>query len=120
MVLMLFCSLWEKKYGRNANHLKLREREPRVPRMAGAAMGGRGAAKMHPDRLRRNIADTGHSFDRAGGRPPPEKRAEREEKRAKTQEMHPSWVAKQKQKEMVEAAARAAAGGPTSKKIVFD
>lgn len=77
---------------------------------------------MHPDRLRRNMAVPGgqrgfeRSFDgaRKGGE-------ERQEKKQKTEEMHPSWVAKQKQKEIIEAAARAAASGrSTTKKIVFD
>jgi hypothetical protein len=34
-----------------------------------------------------------------------------------SEEMHPSWIAKQKQKERAEAALK---GGGTAKKIVFD
>lgn len=102
---MHVCSLWEKKFGRQANHIKVREKEPR-------------RIGREPPFKQPHTSDTGWSAHPPRAATPRSSVTSRsgEEKRAESA-MHPSWIAKQKQKERAEAAAK---GGATAKKIVFD
>ena len=140
-------ALYEKKYGKNANHLKMREKQKaakleRAARSAapagGASQGGRqrppafqaptkrdggwgGPVAPLPKQPKRPFVPrppaptaqgSAPSAAPAGGRngagaaPAPAP--------AKSQEMHPSWIAKQKQKELM------AQVKPQGKKVVFD
>lgn len=130
-------ALYEKKYGSNANHIKMREkkksaRAERAPTNA-ASGGGRqrppafqaptkrdggwgGAVAPLPKQPKRPFVP----------RPPPptatpvqqsgtdKKQVSPAAAATKSQEMHPSWIAKQKQKELM------AQVKPQGKKVVFD
>lgn len=163
-------ALWEKKYGKNANHVKLREKEKR--KKEGGSEGREGGYKplrrgrngqVLPDFVEPERKDSGwkrfpvaaadesvkpspkapapagrdvkagpppRSQDRSQrappyARPPPQQQqrfAPPAAAKSNDAEMHPSWVAKQKQKEKEEAIARSLAGGggAAGKKVVFD
>ncbi|UZJ51149.1 hypothetical protein CBS101457_000469 [Exobasidium rhododendri] len=108
-------ALWEKKFGKQANHLKLLEKEPK---RAGRGVGD-AKFKVVRGQVRPPQSDTGWSS--APGRAPlpsvTPAPINSKPKASHEAEMHPSWIAKQQQKERAEAALR---GGGTSKKIVFD
>ena len=103
---------YEKKYGRNANHIKLREKEKRR---------ARGEGEMGSGWAKKRVALPSQEEAKPVKRPrlpPSTVEAEPAKKKpaaaAKTQEMHPSWVAKQKQKEL------ASSVKPAGTKITFD
>lgn len=103
-------SIWEKKFGKGANHLKLQERE------------AKGRANSKPS-FARPLAGTGKALSLqrdAGwsgslGRSAPEKITQPKSK--VEVEMHPSWIAKQREKKLAELAAQSRG---KVKKIVFD
>lgn len=105
-------AIWEKKFGKGANHLKLLEKE---------------AKQRRPKETYNRRDQNGPTFRDAGWSGPLGKeQGPKDVTRpalSKTNppkveaEMHPSWIAKQKQKEKAEAAAR---DRGTAKKIVFD
>ncbi|KAJ1303552.1 hypothetical protein OPQ81_011736 [Rhizoctonia solani] len=126
-------AIWEKKYGRNANHIK-KAREEAVARGRGRGRGrggstagiGRGERLNAEGRAGDSGAPRGGAPAGRGGRvrPPPAplpttqdsgwpQRPAKKEKEEKP--MHPSWIAKQrlKSKESITAA-------PQGKKIVFN
>ncbi|GAC96254.1 bud site selection-related protein [Pseudozyma hubeiensis SY62] len=130
-------ALYEKKYGSNANHIKMREkkkslRSERAPTNT-ASSGGRqrppafqaptkrdggwgGAVAPLPKQPKRpfvprpppTVAPVQQNGTDKKSVPPPAAAAN------KSQEMHPSWIAKQKQKELM------AQVKPQGKKVVFD
>ncbi|KAH7322098.1 Bud-site selection protein [Rhizoctonia solani] len=126
-------AIWEKKYGKNANHVK-KAREEAVVRGRGRGRG-RGGFSAGTGRGGYSAADGrggAHGTSRGGApagrggrfRPPPaplpttqdsgwQQRPPKKEKEDKP--IHPSWIAKQKlkSKESIGAA-------PQGKKIVFD
>jgi BUD22 len=138
----LHCRLWEKKYGKGAHHVQRQFKEQRVDerwqeRREKWASGGNAAAGNAPQRAwgdkptqsqvrRRPDARE----DNRAGRPPRRPDAAATPAFAKAgvaanagpakagaqhQAEHPSWVAKQKQKEKEAMMAK-----PQGKKIVFD
>ncbi|CAE6487029.1 unnamed protein product [Rhizoctonia solani] len=126
-------AIWEKKYGKNANHVK-KAKEEAVAR-GGARGRGRGGFGMGAGRGGHAVTEgrgegarpsRGGAPARRGGRvrPPPaplpttqdsgwSQRAPKKDKEEKP--MHPSWIAKQKLKSKESIAA-----APQGKKIVFD
>ena len=106
-------AIWEKKYGKNANHLKLKAKEPRASKRqkkehhratdtTSLERGARRETHRGQHSADHNVREEKHQ------RPAPAN--EREPSAA----MHPSWAAKQKAKELQSSAA------PQGKKIVFD
>ncbi|QRV77817.1 Bud22 family protein [Ceratobasidium sp. AG-Ba] len=120
-------AIWEKKYGKNANHVKKAREEAMAARGRGRGRGrggrpGRGGAPNE-----RNRGHIGADVARGQGgrvRPPPVELpttqdggwAQRAAKKADEKPMHPSWIAKQKLKEKESLASTPAQG----KKIVFN
>ena len=106
-------SIWEKKFGKGANHLKLLEKEPkRAPKTFTDRQGN--VVKLPP-------SDRGWGGALAKEAPrvrPPPSRPSIAKAPATEAEMHPSWVAKQQQKARQEAAMGATKAA--AKKIVFD
>ncbi|KAJ1029605.1 hypothetical protein NDA13_002850 [Ustilago tritici] len=141
-------ALYEKKYGKNANHIKMREKQKAVKRERSStrASGVRGGGGDGNGRQRPSAFQAPAKRDGGWGGPvaPLPKQAKRPfVPRAepisappasagatqsgvkvncgakaggenKTQEMHPSWIAKQKQKELMTQVK------PQGKKVVFD
>ncbi|CCF53415.1 hypothetical protein NDA11_001006 [Ustilago hordei] len=141
-------ALYEKKYGKNANHIKMREKQKAVKRERSStrASGVRGGGGDGNGRQRPPAFQAPAKRDGGWGGPvaPLPKQAKRPfVPRAepisappasagatqsgvkvnrgakaggenKTQEMHPSWIAKQKQKELMTQVK------PQGKKVVFD
>jgi len=110
---ILLRRIWEKKFGKGANHLKLLEREKkqRAPLRPPPARPGQNELPSRDSGWSGTLGKES-SFKRAAvpahAKPMP-LRSE--------VEMHPSWIAKQKQKEKEEAAAQSRGA---AKKIVFD
>lgn len=100
------CRLWEKKFGKQANHLKMREKETKKSK--------RGEALQKPSR-RASSPRLDVGWSTAPTRPPATVQVAAST-RAES-EMHPSWIAKQQQKARAEEALRS---GGAAKKIVFD
>lgn len=124
-------ALYEKKYGKNANHIKMREKQKAAklertqrPQHAVSQQGGR----QRPPAFQAPA-----SKDGGWGRPvaplpkqpkrpfvprpvpgAPPTAAASSAPAPKSQEMHPSWIAKQKQKQLM------AQVKPQGKKVVFD
>ena len=99
-------AIWEKKYGRHANHLKLREKEPRKAREHRAPDRPTKRPKpmqASPPRQPRTQDPHPPSSSRVKPAPPPS-----------TAPLHPSWIAKQRAKEAQHAAK------PQGTKVVFD
>lgn len=126
-------ALYEKKYGSNANHIKMREKQKqaRLERASAATAGGavRGGRQRPPAFQAPTKKDGGWGGPVAPlpkqprvFRPQPEvpvqeggrNGGQKPAAAAKSQEMHPSWIAKQKQKELM------AQVKPQGKKVVFD
>ncbi|CCO34828.1 BUD22 family protein C4F10,06 [Rhizoctonia solani AG-1 IB] len=125
-------AIWEKKYGKNANHVK-KAREEVAARGRGRGRGrggfasrvGRGAPLAMDGQGGRPGLSRGAPTGRGGRvRPPPaplpttrdsgwQQRPPKKEKDEKP--IHPSWIAKQKLKSKESIAA-----APQGKKIVFD
>lgn len=138
-------ALYEKKYGKNANHIKMREKqkaaklERSANRPPGARVGGGGdgSGRQRPPAFQAPTKRDGGwggpvvplpkqpkrpfvprseapvpvvaPAMQNGGKPGAKAGGE-----SKAQEMHPSWIAKQKQKELM------AQVKPQGKKVVFD
>ncbi|PWN47361.1 hypothetical protein IE53DRAFT_321349, partial [Violaceomyces palustris] len=109
--------LWEKKYGRNANHIKLREKGP-------VAKGGSSLTPIYGKGEEGGGWASSSKSNSKGGRrkplPPQETSAPKLEsgsKKEEEQQLHPSWIAKQKQKEKL---ANLTTSAPAGKKITFD
>ncbi|WFC98261.1 hypothetical protein MYAM1_000986 [Malassezia yamatoensis] len=104
-------AIWEKKYGKNANHLKLRAKEPRHPKQ-------RESTRMPRPDLPQDSANAVPLASRSTPRNsvPLSKSGESRASAisGKPNDLHPSWAAKQQAKE-AQAALR-----PVGKKIVFD
>ena len=99
-------AIWEKKYGRHANHLKLREKEPRKAREHRAPDRPTKRPKpmqAPPPRQPRTQDPHPPSLSRVKPAPPPSNAP-----------LHPSWIAKQRAKEAQHAAK------PQGTKVVFD
>ena len=99
-------AIWEKKYGRHANHLKLREKEPRKAREHRAPDRPTKRPKpmqASPPRQPRTQDPHPPSSSRVKPAPPPSNAP-----------LHPSWIAKQRAKEAQHAAK------PQGTKGVFD
>ena len=99
-------AIWEKKYGRHANHLKLREKEPRKAREHRAPDRPTKRPKpmqASPPRQPRTQDPHPPSSSRVQPAPPPSNAP-----------LHPSWIAKQRAKEAQHAAK------PQGTKVVFD
>ena len=99
-------AIWEKKYGRHANHLKLREKEPRKAREHRAPDRPTKRPKpmqASPPRQPRTQDPHPPSLSRVKPAPPPSNAP-----------LHPSWIAKQRAKEAQHAAK------PQGTKVVFD
>lgn len=130
-------ALYEKKYGSNANHIKMREKQKqaRLERASATTASGavRGGRQRPPAFQAPTKKDGGWGGPVAplpkqprvfrsppevsvqeGGRNGGQKIAPAVAAAAKSQEMHPSWIAKQKQKELM------AQVKPQGKKVVFD
>ncbi|EST07672.1 Bud-site selection protein, BUD22 [Kalmanozyma brasiliensis GHG001] len=133
-------ALYEKKYGKNANHLKLKEKQKaakleRATTRPPGAMGGRQrppafqapkkvdggwGGKVAPLPKQPRVAyvprvqpvPVAVARETGGGSGPANKAPAATT--VKSQEMHPSWIAKQKQKELM------AQVKPQGKKVVFD
>lgn len=107
-------SIWEKKFGKGANHLKLLEKDKKQRTPLRPPPARRPGQEGLPSR------DSGWSGT-LGGKPSSKRAAVPALSKAMPAkaevEMHPSWIAKQKQKEKEEAAAR---NRSAAKKIVFD
>lgn len=109
--------IWEKKYGKAANHLKLREKEPRQPKRRAAEQR---ESFPPPDPVRNQRLWGGQSLPTSTStftpapRSGPRKSAKPTPTSGATESVHPSWVAKQRAKEAQQAAA------PQGKKITFD
>ncbi|WFD21805.1 hypothetical protein MEQU1_000461 [Malassezia equina] len=102
-------AIWEKKYGRHANHLKLREKEPRAPKARPTKpLAPRASATGTPALSRRppKASASAPVPTSTSARPPAPANA--------LAPVHPSWVAKQKAKEALTQAK------PQGTKIVFD
>ena len=107
-------AIWEKKYGKNANHLKIKAKEPRAVkrqkkehhRVIDTTNSKEKGAQHETHRGQRsadhNVREEKHQ------RPAPVKEHE------SSVAVHPSWAAKQKAKELQSNAA------PQGKKITFD
>lgn len=127
-------ALYEKKYGSNANHIKMREKK-KVAKLECVAPTSSGARQRPPAFQAPAKSDGGWGgavapLPKQPKRPfvprpersafPVEGRNSARETKpapapaAKSQEMHPSWIAKQKQKELM------AQVKPQGKKVVFD
>ncbi|CCU98196.1 unnamed protein product [Malassezia sympodialis ATCC 42132] len=105
--------IWEKKYGRHANHLKLREKEPRAPKARQSKEAAPRAPAGRPAPTPRAPAERPAPTPRAPAeRPAPTPRAPAQH--AAPAPVHPSWAAKQKAKEALTQAK------PQGTKIVFD
>ena len=99
-------AIWEKKYRRHANHLKLREKEPRKAREHRAPDRPTKRPKpmqASPPRQPRTQDPHPPSSSRVQPAPPPSNAP-----------LHPSWIAKQRAKEAQHAAK------PQGTKVVFD
>ena len=99
-------AIWEKKYGRHANHLKLREKEPRKAREHRAPDRPTKRPKpmqAPPPKQPRTQDPHPPSSSRVQPAPPPSNAP-----------LHPSWIAKQRAKEAQHAAK------PQGTKVVFD
>ena len=99
-------AIWEKKYGRHANHLKLREKEPRKAREHRAPDRPTKRPKpmqAPPPKPPRTEDPHPPSSSRVQPAPPPSNAP-----------LHPSWIAKQRAKEAQHAAK------PQGTKVVFD
>ncbi|KDN45897.1 BUD22-domain-containing protein [Tilletiaria anomala UBC 951] len=138
-------ALWEKKYGRGAHHIQLQHKEQRIDeklkeRREKWASGGnttengvqqrawgkqKAGSKSRTERRPFHQRDAGSdgAMAKRGPYPGTQKTSAQPvvskpidgNSKAKQQDMHPSWVAKQKQKEMLALASR-----PQGKKITFD
>lgn len=93
-------SIWEKKYGRHANHLKLREKEPR--------------AKARPSKAPAPRAPAQNPAPAPSTRPKEPAPAPAPAPANASGPVHPSWAAKQKAKDVLTKAK------PQGTKIVFD
>lgn len=134
-------AIWEKKYGKNANHLKLLEKEKQPPKERNAkpfvSKNGRvrpapfEAPKATDAGWGKAVAPAAELQKRqpvrkpisAPPRPqadvhtraePSSRKSQPQSTTKKDPEMHPSWIAKQKQKELM------AQVRPAGTKIVFD
>lgn len=99
-------AIWEKKYGRHANHLKLREKEPRKARehrVPDRPTKRPKPMQASPPRQPRTQDPHPPSSSRVKPAPPPSNAP-----------LHPSWIAKQRAKEAQHAAK------PQGTKVVFD
>ena len=124
-------ALYEKKYGKNANHIKMREKQKAAK--LERAQRPQHAVSQQGGRQRPPAFQAPPSKDGGWGRPvaplpkqpkrpfvprsvpgAPPKAAASSVPAPKSQEMHPSWIAKQKQKELM------AQVKPQGKKVVFD
>ncbi|KAI0699074.1 Bud-site selection protein [Cytidiella melzeri] len=112
-------AIWEKKYGRNANHVKT-QHETTGKGGPGDDWGGRGVQRSDraQDKSRPRQAAPSWNPTQASRLPPPPSRAppphmQKEKKEEKG--LHPSWVAKKQLKEKQNPSIVA----PQGKKIVF-
>lgn len=99
-------AIWEKKYGRHANHLKLREKEPRKARehrVPDRPTKRPKPMQAPPPKQPRTQDPHPPSSSRVQPAPPPSNAP-----------LHPSWIAKQRAKEAQHAAK------PQGTKVVFD
>ena len=99
-------AIWEKKYGRHANHLKLREKEPRKARehrVPDRPTKRPKTMQAPPPRQPRTQDPHPLSSSRVQPAPP-----------TSNAPLHPSWIAKQRAKEAQHAAK------PQGTKVVFD
>jgi len=99
-------AIWEKKYGRHANHLKLREKEPRKARehrVPDRPTQRPKPMQAPPPKPPRTEDPHPPSSSRVQPAPPPSNAP-----------LHPSWIAKQRAKEAQHAAK------PQGTKVVFD
>ena len=99
-------AIWEKKYGRHANHLKLREKEPRKARehrVPDRPTKRPKPMQAPPPKPPRTEDPHPPSSSRVQPAPPPSNAP-----------LHPSWIAKQRAKEAQHAAK------PQGTKVVFD
>ena len=99
-------AIWEKKYGRHANHLKLREKEPRKARehrVPDRPTKRPKTMQAPPPRQPRTQDPHPPSSSRVQPAPP-----------TSNAPLHPSWIAKQRAKEAQHAAK------PQGTKVVFD
>ena len=99
-------AIWEKKYGRHANHLKLREKEPRKARehrVPDRPTKRPKPMQAPPPKQPRTQDPHPPSSSRVKPAPPPSNAP-----------LHPSWIAKQRAKEAQHAAK------PQGTKVVFD
>ncbi|EMD39958.1 hypothetical protein CERSUDRAFT_112194 [Gelatoporia subvermispora B] len=111
-------AIWEKKYGRNANHVKKEhETTAQNPRQKGAGWNQKGGPRNAgppgrrgppPSQVRPNVPHQGHASE---GRPQP--RPTKTEVQDKP--LHPSWEAKKRLKEKQNPTIMA----PQGKKITF-
>ncbi|KAG9121250.1 hypothetical protein FRC07_002877 [Ceratobasidium sp. 392] len=123
-------AIWEKKYGKNANHVKKAREDAAASRGRGRGRGGigRGGASGAGRGVSSNDARGGRSGANRGRggrvRPPPAELpttqdggwGQRAAKKAEEKPMHPSWIAKQKLKAKESVGTMSAQG----KKIVFN
>ncbi|SPO21904.1 uncharacterized protein UTRI_01892_B [Ustilago trichophora] len=133
-------ALYEKKYGKNANHIKMREKQKaaKLERTSGrpaavvSQSGGRqrppafqapakrdggwgGPVAPLPKQAKRPfVPRPAAPMVQSQSAPVQTKSAAPPAAAAKSQEMHPSWIAKQRQKELM------AQVKPQGKKVVFD
>lgn len=99
-------AIWEKKYGRHANHLKLREKEPRKAREhRGPDRPTKRPKSLHAPPPREPQTKDPDPPSSSRVQPPPP---------ANNAPLHPSWIAKQRAKEAQHAAK------PQGTKVVFD
>lgn len=99
-------AIWEKKYGRHANHLKLREKEPRKAREH--------RVPDRPTKRPKPMHASPPREPRTRDPDPPSSSRAQPAPTAGNAPLHPSWIAKQRAKEAQHAAK------PQGTKVVFD
>ncbi|CAO1631794.1 unnamed protein product [Sympodiomycopsis kandeliae] len=143
-------ALWEKKFGKNANHVKLKLKskdkeggsngykplrrgrdgkvipEFKAPEVVDSGwkkfpVNNKESAKPLPQQSTNSTQARRVKYSVAPDRPIPQQQPTTKTPTAASQEMHPSWIAKQKQKEKEDLIARSlSGGGGAGKKVTFD